>query len=199
MVRSAREGPDSSDRWREPFSVNRKAVDTRAAVDKRRLTRGHRPIDKTSFHKESPPRAQREEIGRGLLTGHPHLNPIDTDQAQTEIQKSPCVPLPVQAPEVAVESVLVKVREIGQILGQPFRLDFPGDRRIRAVDVRQFTSVECWYGVHVLVTFRLALACDRKAGASGAFASTGSCSDPRKVRAAWRRKIDDRYALDREQ
>ncbi|MBF6568383.1 MAG: hypothetical protein IVW54_05850 [Candidatus Binataceae bacterium] len=29
----------------------------------------------------------REEIGWGLLTGHPHLNPIDTDTAQTEIQK----------------------------------------------------------------------------------------------------------------
>ncbi|HTW88336.1 MAG TPA: hypothetical protein VMD75_10060 [Candidatus Binataceae bacterium] len=28
----------------------------------------------------------REEIGWGVLSGHPHLNPIDTDQAQTEIQ-----------------------------------------------------------------------------------------------------------------
>ena len=28
----------------------------------------------------------REEIGWGVLTGHPHLNPIDTDKAQTEIQ-----------------------------------------------------------------------------------------------------------------
>jgi len=32
----------------------------------------------------------REEIPPGVLTGHPHLNPIDHDQAQTEIQ-SCCV------------------------------------------------------------------------------------------------------------
>jgi hypothetical protein len=28
----------------------------------------------------------REQIGWGVLTGHPRLNPMDTDQAQTEIQ-----------------------------------------------------------------------------------------------------------------
>jgi hypothetical protein len=28
----------------------------------------------------------REEIANGLLTGHPHLNPIDHDVAQSEIQ-----------------------------------------------------------------------------------------------------------------
>jgi hypothetical protein len=28
----------------------------------------------------------REELGWGILTGQPHLNPIDTDVAQTEIQ-----------------------------------------------------------------------------------------------------------------
>jgi hypothetical protein len=28
----------------------------------------------------------REELGWGVLTGQPHLNPIDNDQAQTEIQ-----------------------------------------------------------------------------------------------------------------
>jgi hypothetical protein len=28
----------------------------------------------------------KEEIGWGVLTGHPHLNPIDTDKAQSEIQ-----------------------------------------------------------------------------------------------------------------
>jgi hypothetical protein len=28
----------------------------------------------------------REEIGWGVLTGHPHLNPIDNDQARTEIE-----------------------------------------------------------------------------------------------------------------
>jgi hypothetical protein len=32
----------------------------------------------------------KEEIGWGVLTGHPHLNPIDADQAQSEIQ-SCCV------------------------------------------------------------------------------------------------------------
>jgi hypothetical protein len=29
----------------------------------------------------------KEEFGWGRLIGHPHLNPIDTDQAQAEIQK----------------------------------------------------------------------------------------------------------------
>ncbi|HXW85634.1 MAG TPA: hypothetical protein VEJ86_14605 [Candidatus Binataceae bacterium] len=29
----------------------------------------------------------REEFGWGALTGHPHLNPIDHDEAQTEIGK----------------------------------------------------------------------------------------------------------------
>ena len=29
----------------------------------------------------------REEIGWGVLSGHPHLNPVDTDKAQTEIQR----------------------------------------------------------------------------------------------------------------
>jgi hypothetical protein len=29
----------------------------------------------------------REAIGWGVLSGHPHLDPIDTDQAQTEIQR----------------------------------------------------------------------------------------------------------------
>lgn len=35
----------------------------------------------------------REEFGWGVLTGHPHLNPIDTDQAHTEIQEC-CVQEP---------------------------------------------------------------------------------------------------------
>ena len=35
----------------------------------------------------------KEEIGWGVLTGHPHLNPIDTDKAQAEIQ-SCCVQQP---------------------------------------------------------------------------------------------------------
>jgi hypothetical protein len=42
--------------------------------------------DKVEIHAE--PRAYyiREEIGWGVLTGHPHLNPMDTDEAQTEIR-----------------------------------------------------------------------------------------------------------------
>ena len=35
----------------------------------------------------------REEFVWGVLTGHPHLNPVDTDQAQTEIQQC-CVQEP---------------------------------------------------------------------------------------------------------
>jgi len=35
----------------------------------------------------------REEFGWGVLSGHPHLNPIDTDQAHTEIWKC-CVQEP---------------------------------------------------------------------------------------------------------
>ncbi len=37
----------------------------------------------------------REEIGWGVLSGHPHLDPIDLDQAQTEIQQC-CVQEPEQ-------------------------------------------------------------------------------------------------------
>jgi hypothetical protein len=43
----------------------------------------------------------REEFGWGVLSGHPHLNPVDTDQAHTEIldcfwfrHSSPCVQEP---------------------------------------------------------------------------------------------------------
>ncbi len=38
---------------------------------------------------EAEPRVYyiREQIGWGVLSGHAHLNPIDTDEAQTEIQK----------------------------------------------------------------------------------------------------------------
>jgi hypothetical protein len=41
---------------------------------------------------DAEPRAYyiKEEIGWGVLTGHPHLNPIDNDKAQSEIQ-SCCV------------------------------------------------------------------------------------------------------------
>jgi hypothetical protein len=38
---------------------------------------------------EVPPRVHylKEEIGWGVLTGHPHLDPIDKDKAQSEIQQ----------------------------------------------------------------------------------------------------------------
>jgi hypothetical protein len=36
----------------------------------------------------------REELGWGWLTGVPHLNPVDTDKAQSEIQSC------VQEPEI---------------------------------------------------------------------------------------------------
>jgi hypothetical protein len=44
---------------------------------------------------DADPRAYyiREEFAWGVLTGHPHLNPIDTDEAQSEIQ-SCCVQAP---------------------------------------------------------------------------------------------------------
>jgi hypothetical protein len=29
----------------------------------------------------------REEIGWGVMTGHPHLNPVDADEANSEIQQ----------------------------------------------------------------------------------------------------------------
>jgi hypothetical protein len=35
----------------------------------------------------------REEFGWGVLSGHPHLNPVDTDQAHTEIEQC-CVQEP---------------------------------------------------------------------------------------------------------
>jgi hypothetical protein len=38
----------------------------------------------------------REELGWGAWTSMPHLNPVDTDKAQTEIQS--CVQEPVNAP-----------------------------------------------------------------------------------------------------
>lgn len=49
--------------------------------------------DEVEIHAEPRVYYIREEIGWGVLTGHPHLNPIDTDQAQTEIQRC-CVQEP---------------------------------------------------------------------------------------------------------
>jgi hypothetical protein len=43
--------------------------------------------DEVEIHTEPRVYYIREEFGIGLLLGHPHLNPIDADQAQTEIQK----------------------------------------------------------------------------------------------------------------
>ncbi len=46
--------------------------------------------DQVEIHAQPRVYYIREEFGWGALTGHPHLNPIDTDQAQSEIQ-SCCV------------------------------------------------------------------------------------------------------------
>ena len=46
--------------------------------------------DEVDIHPDAPVHYIREEIPPGILTGHPHLNPIDHDLAQTEIQ-SCCV------------------------------------------------------------------------------------------------------------
>ncbi len=47
-------------------------------------------LDQVEIHAQPRVYYIREEFGWGVLTGHPHLNPIDTDQAQSEIQ-SCCV------------------------------------------------------------------------------------------------------------
>jgi len=44
----------------------------------------------------------REEFGWGVLSGHPHLDPIDLDQAQTEIQHC-CVKEPENVSSAAVQ------------------------------------------------------------------------------------------------
>lgn len=43
--------------------------------------------DVVEIHTEPRVYYIREEIGWGLLTGHPHLNPVDVDTAQNEIQR----------------------------------------------------------------------------------------------------------------
>jgi hypothetical protein len=42
--------------------------------------------DEVEFQTERRSYYIREELGWGLLTATPHLNPVDTDAAQTEIQ-----------------------------------------------------------------------------------------------------------------
>jgi hypothetical protein len=42
--------------------------------------------DQVEIHAQPRVYYIREEFGWGVLTGHPHLNPIDTDEAQSEIQ-----------------------------------------------------------------------------------------------------------------
>jgi hypothetical protein len=42
--------------------------------------------DEVEFQAERRSYYVREELGWGRLTATPHLNPVDTDQAQTEIQ-----------------------------------------------------------------------------------------------------------------
>ncbi len=46
--------------------------------------------DQVEIHAEPRTYYIKEDFGWGVLRGHPHLNPIDADQAQTEIQ-SCCV------------------------------------------------------------------------------------------------------------
>jgi hypothetical protein len=52
--------------------------------------------DEVEFHTERRTYYIREELGWGNLTSEPHLNPIDTDAAQTEIQS--CVLEPQTTP-----------------------------------------------------------------------------------------------------
>src|ERR1700722_18566066 len=53
--------------------------------------------DEVEFNTERRSYYVREELGWGWLTAVPHLNPVDTDQAQTEIQS--CVLEPQQSQE----------------------------------------------------------------------------------------------------
>jgi hypothetical protein len=52
--------------------------------------------DEVEFQTERRTYYIREELGWGNLTSEPHLNPIDTDKAQTEIQS--CVQEPETGP-----------------------------------------------------------------------------------------------------
>jgi hypothetical protein len=52
--------------------------------------------DEVDIHTERRSYYIREELGWGQKTSMPHLNPVDTDKAQTEIQS--CVQQPVNAP-----------------------------------------------------------------------------------------------------
>jgi hypothetical protein len=52
--------------------------------------------DEVDFQTERRSYYVREELGWGAWTSMPHLNPVDTDKAQTEIQS--CVKEPVNAP-----------------------------------------------------------------------------------------------------
>jgi len=57
--------------------------------------------DEVEFQTERRSYYVREELGWGWLTATPHLNPVDTDQAQTEIQscKLEPEPSPAQQPQ----------------------------------------------------------------------------------------------------
>ncbi len=43
-------------------------------------------VDQVEIHAYPRVYYLREEFGWGVFSGHPHLNPIDSDKAQTEIQ-----------------------------------------------------------------------------------------------------------------
>jgi hypothetical protein len=49
--------------------------------------------DQVEIHAQPRVYYVKEQIGWGVLTGHPHLNPMDADEAQTEIQRC-CVQEP---------------------------------------------------------------------------------------------------------
>jgi hypothetical protein len=46
---------------------------------------GAETADQVEIDPRTPVYYIREEFGWGVLSGHPHLNPVDTDQAHTEI------------------------------------------------------------------------------------------------------------------
>lgn len=58
--------------------------------------------DVVELHTEPRVYYLREAIGWGVLSGHPHLDPIDTDQAQTEIQRC-CVREPADSSTAAAQ------------------------------------------------------------------------------------------------
>ena len=59
--------------------------------------------DDVEFDTERRSYYVREELGWGWLTGVPHLNPVDTDKAQSEIQQCKLEPQQPQQPQPSQE------------------------------------------------------------------------------------------------